>query len=280
LNIPTRCCDLHTHSTWSDGIDSATTVVENALRKGLTALALTDHDTVLGIPEARRRAEGTDLEIITGVELSSSEGELEIHILGYLFDETNGALLEQLDAFRDIRRTRALAMVERLKKLGKPLDEEDVLRRAKGDSVGRPHVAEAMVECGYVSSVEDAFRRFLGIGGPAWVPKPIFTPLQAIQLITDAGGVTSVAHPATIGRDDLIAELADLGLTGLECMHPKHDAALLAHYRTMADELGLVVTGGSDCHGRRPEGSVIGYGNVPASTVDALREAQAVRGRG
>jgi predicted metal-dependent phosphoesterase TrpH len=254
-------------------------VVDIALSKGLVALAVTDHDTIMGIPEARQRAEGTGLEVITGVELSSSDGSNELHILGYLFDENDSRLLEQLDDFRKIRRDRALTMIERLNKLGKPVDKDDVLRRAKGDTVGRPHIAEAMLDNGYVSSVEEAFRRYLGIRGPAWVPKPIFMPREAIELIHDAGGVSSVAHPATVGRDDLIPELVEYGLVGLEAIHPKHDPAMAIYYTKMAEKLGLIVTGGSDCHGRRPEGSVVGYGDVPASVVDALKAAQAERRR-
>jgi predicted metal-dependent phosphoesterase TrpH len=279
LNSATPYCDLHTHSTLSDGLDTPTSVVENALKKGLVALSLTDHDTVMGIAEARQRAEGTGLDVITGVELSSSVGDSELHILGYLFDEQNSELLSQLDDFRSIRRERASTMIQRLHKLGKPVDEVEVLRRAKGDTVGRPHIAEVMLEQGHVSSIEEAFRKYLGIHAPAWVPKPIFTPREAIDLISNAGGVSSLAHPATVGRDELIPELVDYGLIGLEAMHPKHDQAKINYYTKMAGDLGLIVTGGSDCHGRRPEGSVVGYGNVPATIVIALKKAQADRRR-
>ena len=275
-----RTCDLHTHSTWSDGVESATRVVEHALDKGLAALALTDHDTLKGIPEARARAESTDLEIISGVELSTSDGHHEIHILGYFFDENASEIVESLEKFRAIRRDRAREMIERLGELGMPLDEDDVFARAKGETVGRPHIAEALVDAGFANNLDDAFRRFIGNHGPAWIPKPLFRPEEAIELISRAGGVTSVAHPATIGDESILRKLAKSGLTGLECIHPKHDATLEDHYRRLAGELELIVTGGSDCHGRRVSGSMIGYGDVPASVVDALREAaETVRGR-
>lgn len=280
MNTSLKYCDLHTHSTWSDGVESPAKVVEHALDRKLSALALTDHDTLKGLAQARDRAAGSELEIISGVELSSARGDFEIHILGYFFDEENSELLEQLESFRSIRRERAVSMVNRLQKMGIHVEVEDVFRRARGNTVGRPHIAEAMLDSGHVSSLEDAFRRYLGNGGPAWVPKPAFTPEDAIGLVRRAGGVAVIAHPATIGRDDLIADLVKAGLVGLECIHPKHDRMTQDRYEKVALELGLVATGGSDCHGRRTSGSMIGYGNVPASVVDSLREAaQALRNR-
>jgi 3',5'-nucleoside bisphosphate phosphatase len=272
-------CDLHTHSLWSDGTEPPAQVVEHALDRELSALALTDHDTLEGLPEARARAQGTNLRVISGVELSSAEHGAEVHVLGYFLDETPGELTAALARFREVRRERARLMLERLSSMGMPLSEEDVFARAKGGTVGRPHVAEALVARGFVASLDEAFRRFLGNHGPAWVPKPVLTPAEAVALIRRAGGAAVVAHPATIGRDSLIADLAKQGLAGLECIHPKHDPSTTERYRDMARKLGLVVTGGSDCHGRRPGGSVIGYGDVPLSVVDELEEvARSVRG--
>lgn len=271
-------CDLHTHSTWSDGTEPPAQVVEHALKRGLAALALTDHDSLEGLPEARERAQGTSLRVVSGVELSTAEGQSEVHVLGYFMDEGHTELKEALAHFRAVRRERARAILERLERLGMPLTEEEVFERARGGTVGRPHVAEALVGRGYVASLDEAFRRYLGNHGPAWVPKPVLTPADAIALVRRAGGVAAIAHPATIGRDPLISELARAGLVGLECIHPKHDPGTTARYKELAMRLGLVVTGGSDCHGRRPTGSVVGYGEVPASVVDALEEAvRAVR---
>jgi hypothetical protein len=272
-------CDLHSHSLASDGTYTPSQVVEHALERGLVALALTDHDTVDGLPEARERAAGTALRIIPGIELSTSHLGVEVHVLAYFVDETATELTAALDHFRAVRRERARSILERLKSLGMPLTEDDVVDRAKGGTVGRPHVAEAMVARGYVTSFDEAFRRYLGTHGPAWVPKPVPTPPEAIALVRRAGGVTAIAHPATIGNDALIPELAGQGLVGLECIHPKHDPASEQRYRDMARRLGLIVTGGSDCHGRRPGGSTIGYGDVPAGVVDALEDAVR-RGRG
>jgi len=254
-------------------------VVEHALAKGVAALALTDHDTLEGLPEARARAEGTGLRVISVVAVSCDDNGAEVHVLGYFVDENLEELSSALARFREVRRERARLMLERLSSMGMPLSEEDVFARAKGGTVGRPHLAEALVAQGHVGSLDEAFRRYLGNHGPAWVPKPVLTPTEAVQLVRRAGGAAVVAHPATIGRDSLIADLAGQGLAGLECIHPKHDPGMVERYRDMAKKLGLVVTGGSDCHGRRPGGSMIGYGDVPAAVVDELEEAaRSVRG--
>lgn len=272
-------CDLHSHSLCSDGTYTPSQVVEHALDRGLSALALTDHDTVDGLPEARERAAGTSLRIVPGIEISTSHGGTEVHVLAYFVDETTSELVAALNHFRVVRRDRARAILDRLKGLGMPLSEAEVVERARGGTVGRPHVAEAMVARGYVSSFDEAFRRYIGSHGPAWVPKPVPTPREAIELVRRAGGVTAIAHPATVGHDGLIPELARHGLVGVECIHPKHDPASEQRYRDIAQRLGLVITGGSDCHGRRPGGSMIGYGDVPASVVDELEAAvRALRG--
>jgi len=274
-------CDLHSHSLASDGTYTPSQVVEYALERGLAALALTDHDTVAGLPEARERAAGTALRIIPGIEISTAHLGVEVHVLAYFVDETATELTTALEHFRAVRRDRARSILERLKRLGMPLTEDEVVERAKGGTVGRPHVAEAMVARGYVTSFDEAFRRFIGAHGPAWVPKPVPTPQEAVELVQRSGGVAAIAHPATIGNDSLIPPLAGRGLVGLECIHPKHDPASEQRYRDLAQRLGLVVTGGSDCHGRRPGGSMIGYGDVPASVVDELEVAvRRVRGAG
>ena len=277
----TEFCDLHTHTLCSDGLQTPSEVVEAGLERGLKALAITDHDTLQGLDEARRRAAGTGLEIVPGVELSTAAGDLEVHVLGYFFDEDDAVFQGELRRFRDVRRERIRAILERLAELGMPLDEEEVLRCARGEAVGRPHVAEAMVARGYATNLDDAFRRFLGTHRPAWVPKPVLTPTGAIQLVAAAGGVTSVAHPATIGDDRILDDLAAAGLNAIECVHPKHDAASEARYREIAARHGLLVTGGSDSHGRKPGGIPIGYGNVSASVVEELRAAApSARARG
>ena len=270
-------CDLHSHSLWSDGTETPTQVVQHALARGLSALALTDHDTLEGLPEARAAAAGSNLRIISGVELSSAADGVEVHVLGYFVDEGE-ELKRSLAHFCDVRRERARAMLERLAAMGMTLTEEDVFARAKGGTVG-----------GRTSP-----KRW----SPAdlWALDEAFSPLprqQRPRLGSQAGAHAArgggagapcrrcrvIAHPATIGRDSMIADLAGQGLTGLECTHPKHDPQTAERYRAMARELGLVATGGSDCHGRRPGGSVIGYGDVPLSVVDELEEAsRSVRG--
>lgn len=266
-------CDLHTHTLCSDGVQTPTALVALALERGLGAIAITDHDSLRGLPEARERADGADLEIVPGVELSTAAGDLEVHVLGYFVDETHAGLLAALRRFRDVRRERVRSILLRLEELGLPLTEDEVLVHARGEAVGRPHIAEAMVARRYAASLDDAFRRFLGTHGPAWVPKPVPTPAEAVRLVSESGGVASVAHPATIGDDRILESLAAAGLAGIECIHPKHDAATERRYRETAKVLGLIVTGGSDTHGRRAGGGALGYGNVPLQVVEELRDA-------
>lgn len=274
-----RTCDLHTHTLCSDGVQTPTELVAQALERGLGAIAITDHDTLTGLDEARQHADG-GLEIVPGVELSTAAGDLEVHVLGYFVNEAHAGFLDALARFRGVRRERVRGILERLAELGMPLTEAEVLANARGEAVGRPHIAEAMVARRYATSLDDAFRRYLGTHGPAWVAKPVPTPVEAVRLVAQAGGVTSVAHPATIGDDRVLEELAAAGLNAIECTHPKHDASTERRYRDMAERLGLIKTGGSDTHGRRSGGSSLGYGDVPIAVVEELRDAaSAVRAR-
>ena len=272
--------DLHTHSCHSDGADTPTQIVAKALARGLAAIALTDHDSVDGMDEARARAEGTGLEVIAGCELSATDGSTDVHLLGYFVDDHDAEFRAALVSFREQRLLRAHAILERLEELGLPILWHDVLERAQGGAIGRPHIAEAMVRAGYVDSIDEAFRRFLGNHGPAHIAKRNLTPRAAIELVRHAGGVPVIAHPGTMQRDSLIPEVVPFGLGGVEVIHPRHDEAARRRYRALCDRYGLVATGGSDCHGSRSGVTRIGDGDVPASTVDALRaEASQPRAR-
>jgi len=265
--------DLHTHSIHSDGTFPPTAIVERALAKGLTALALTDHDSVDGLDEARARADGTGLEIISGVELSAHDGTVEVHMLGLYLDDHDAEFRQALVGFREQRLLRAHAILERLEELGFDLSWDDVLERAQGGSIGRPHIAEAMVAAGYVGSIDEAFRRFLGSKGPAHVARKTLTPRGAIELVRRAGGVAVIAHPATMQRDAIIPELARLGLTGIEVQHPRHDAGDRGRYQRLCEKYHLIATGGSDSHGARTGYSQVGDTGVTGDVVDRLREA-------
>ncbi|MDN5570453.1 MAG: PHP domain-containing protein [Propionibacteriaceae bacterium] len=247
--------DLHTHSLVSDGTDTPTHLVRKAAAAGLDAVALTDHDTFDGIAEAKLAAEALGVEVLGGVEMSTQLGGKSVHVLGYGCDPHDQVLLEELARVRVGRSDRVPAMVARLTELGLPLSVDDVLAQAGGASLGRPHVADAMVAKGYVARRDEAFERYLYEGGPAYVDR-YCTPLSAaIDLIHEARGVAVLAHPWGRGRrEDLpepyLAELAnEYRLDGVEVDHPDHDDATRAELRALASALGLLATGSSDYHG-------------------------------
>ncbi|MFE5713617.1 PHP domain-containing protein [Streptomyces sp. NPDC056501] len=248
--------DLHTHSTASDGTDSPAELVRNAAAAGLDVVALTDHDTTRGHAEAiAALPEG--LTLVTGAELSCRLDGVGLHMLAYLFDPEEPALLAERELVRDDRVPRARAMVGKLQELGVPVTWEQVARIAGDGSVGRPHVAEALVELGVVPDVSGAFTPdWLADGGRAYVGKHELDPIEAIRLVKAAGGVTVFAHPLAVKRGEVvpeaaIARLADAGLDGIEVDHMDHDEATRARLRGLAKELGLLATGSSDYHGSR-----------------------------
>ncbi|KOG20692.1 MULTISPECIES: PHP domain-containing protein [Streptomyces] len=248
--------DLHTHSTASDGTDSPAELVRNAAAAGLDVVALTDHDTTRGHAEAiEALPEG--LTLVTGAELSCRIDGISLHMLAYLFDPTEPALLAERELVRDDRVPRARAMVGKLQELGVPVTWEQVARIAGDGSVGRPHVAEALVELGVVPDVSGAFTpEWLADGGRAYVGKHELDPVDAIRLVKAAGGVTVFAHPLAVKRGQVlpeasIARLAEAGLDGIEVDHMDHDEATRARLRGLAKELGLLTTGSSDYHGSR-----------------------------
>ncbi|MFI9600758.1 PHP domain-containing protein [Streptomyces sp. NPDC004069] len=248
--------DLHTHSSASDGTDTPAELVRHAAAAGLDVVALTDHDTTRGHAEAiAALPEG--LTLVTGAELSCRVDGISMHMLAYLFDPAEPALLAERELVRDDRVPRAKAMIAKLDALGVPVTWEQVARIAGDGSVGRPHIASALVELGVVPTVSDAFTEdWLADGGRAWVEKHETDPFEAIRLVKGAGGVCVFAHPAAAKRgrtvpESRIAELAAAGLDGLEVDHMDHDADARARLRGLAGELGLLTTGSSDYHGSR-----------------------------
>ncbi|MGW2571333.1 PHP domain-containing protein [Streptomyces sp. NPDC001537] len=248
--------DLHAHSTASDGTDTPAELVRNAAAAGLDVVALTDHDTTRGYAEAIA-ALPAGLTLVTGAELSCRVDGVPMHMLAYLFDPEEPALLAERELVRDDRVPRAKGMVARLNELGVPVTWEQVERIAGGGSVGRPHVATALVELGVVPTVSDAFTEdWLADGGRVFVEKHETDPFEAIRLVKAAGGVTVLAHPAAGKRgrtvpESAIAEMAAAGLDGIEVDHMDHDEETRARLRGLAKELGLLTTGSSDYHGSR-----------------------------
>lgn len=271
-----RRVDLHCHTVVSDGTLTPTELVQRARLKGLAAIAVTDHDHLGGLREAWAAGARIGVEVVAGVELSVAHEAGDVHLLGYLVDAEDRALLGRLERLRDVRARRAQLIVAKLQDLGVAIDLEDVAREVASDdqAIGRPHVARALVKRGHASSIQDAFDQWLADGRPAAVPKEKLSAREAIDLVRRAGGVAVLAHAVTLpedAREPLLRELAKLGLGGVEVDYPKHDAALRAQLRAMADELGLVATGGSDYHGANKPDVELGMVDVDHAVIDELR---------
>lgn len=272
---PIRRVDLHLHTTASDGWLSPTEVVRRALALGLAAIAITDHDTTQGVAEALEAAKGTELEVVPGVELSAGVSRTEVHILGYDVSCEDAALREKLQLLGDSRLIRAQRMTEKLSRMGLPVEWDRVQELASGAAIGRPHVARAMLEKGYVSSVAGAFNQYIGANGPAYVERYKLSPAEAIQLVLASQGLPVLAHPLQISH--LIPELARQGLVGLEAYYPGYAAEETYFLLDLAAKHGLVATGGSDFHGDAGQSTnEIGCVNVPLDALVSLRARRAV----
>jgi len=260
MNTPPRTeqgIDLHAHTTASDGSLTPTELVGKAHALGLAALAVTDHDTLGGLAEARAAAQETGLDLVPGVELSVEDDAGRFHLLGYGFDPEDAALADTLITLRRSRAARNALMAERMAALGLPVTMEDVRAEAGPDAqvIARPHFARALIKKGVVASVAEAFDKYLSTGKPLYLPKEVLTPRDAIALIHDAGGVAVMAHPGLIQMDE--AALADRveilaredGLDGIEALYSQHSRADTDRFLALAARLGLLVTGGSDFHG-------------------------------
>lgn len=246
--------DLHTHSLVSDGTDTPAALIEHAADAGLDAVALTDHDTFDGLPEAIAAGRTLGVEVLGGLEFSTRFAGRSVHLLGYGPDTQDVPLNAELARVREGRDGRVPAMVERLTQAGLPLTLAEVLAQAGGASVGRPHIADALIARGYVADRDQAFQEWLHDGGPAFVDRYATPIVEAIRLVGAAGGVAVIAHPwsrgaAAVLTEPVLAELAAAGLAGLEVDHPDHDADQRAELRAIAARLGLLVTGSSDHHG-------------------------------
>ena len=266
--------DLHLHTRYSDGTYTPAELAGRAQELGLTAIALTDHDTMEGCAETAAACAAAGIDFIPGTELTAETGGKEVHILGYFLDLAHAGLLAELHAAQEVRRQRIQEMVRRLNDLGLALPAQAVFDLADCRSPGRPHVARALVQGGFVRSLDEAFEKYLKKDRPAWVPKKKLSVARAIALIHAAGGVAVMAHPALNHDDGLVPRVAASGLDGLECQHPKHKAEAVEKYRRMADELGLVATGGSDCHGRSKNRPTMGTVLLDDAQVTALRAAR------
>jgi len=265
--------DLHSHTTASDGTLAPRELVRLAARHGVRVLAVTDHDSTGGLAEAIDEARKlVPFEIVPGLEINCDVPGAEIHVLGYCLDWEAAWFQEFLGVQREERRQRVYRIAARLADLGMPIDPAEVFTLVKEGSAGRPHVAQVMVDHGYVKSIREAFDRYLSANGPANVPRKRFTPVEAVRIIRRARGVPVLAHPGLANRDELIPELVEAGLMGIETFYPEHSAAQITAYREMCGRLGLIATGGSDFHGPSVSGARHpGLQPVPESAWRELR---------
>ncbi len=243
--------DLHTHTIASDGALSPRALVERAHRLGIRTLAVTDHDTLAGVPEAAAAAAARGMELLPGIEITAVHGGRDVHVLAYFLDPHPEGLTPFLVRQRRDRTRRALEMSARLAALGAPVDLEDLVAGAEaaGRAVARPTVARALLDAGHVTSLQQAFDRWLADGRPAYVPRTGASPAEVVRLVARSGGVPVLAHPGLLRKDELIPELAAAGLGAIEAYHSDHDAGVQSRYLRLADEHRLAVSGGSDFHG-------------------------------
>jgi predicted metal-dependent phosphoesterase TrpH len=255
--------DLHAHSTASDGSREPADVVREAKRIGLAAIALTDHDTVAGITEAVTAGEALGVRVVPGVELSAVEGDVETHILGLHLSDTR-ELEAKLIELREMRRSRAERMVQRLNDLGVRIEFASVLEQAAGGAIGRPHVARAMIAEGWAVDFRDAFDRYLGNGRPAYVTKERLAVTDAVTLIHRSGGLAILAHPSHSGTRERIAAFVEQGMDGVEVRHPSHSSEDISRLAALVQHFSLVPSGGSDWHGSADGPRTLGMMRVPA----------------
>lgn len=273
--------DLHLHTTHSDGGLPPAEVVALAHRAHVTALAITDHDTVMGIPEAMEAGARFGMEIIPGIEISSRSDRHELHILGYFFDFKDSTLLGHLERFRRARHVRNPQMIERLNRLGIEITYEEVKALAQTDAIGRPHIARVLMQKGYVKSAKEAFDRYLAEGAAAYVSRELPTPAEAIAMIRAAHGVAALAHPSWLDRSEGIyktcEQLKSAGLAAVEVYYSTHRPEQTAQYVETAHRLDLLLTGGSDFHGITKPDIEVGVGRghlcVPITLLEPLRKA-------
>ena len=270
--------DLHMHSTASDGSRAPADVVRAAHGAGLVAIALTDHDTVDGLREAQQAGAELGVRIVNGVELSAVEGSVETHVLGLHLHDIH-VLERGLAELRAMRQRRAQQIVDKLIEIGVQVAYDDVLAQAGEGALGRPHVARALVADGWATDVRDAFDRYLGAGKPAYVAKDQLGMADAIAMIHAAGGLAVLAHPGGAATRERLNALIAFGLDGVEVKHPGHSPSDTARLTTLAGQLGLVMSGGSDWHGAADGPRTIGMMQVPEAWLAQQDERLAVLGR-
>ncbi|MBO4300002.1 MAG: PHP domain-containing protein [Desulfovibrio sp.] len=283
MKTESKYVDLHTHSTASDGTDTPAALVTAASAAGLAAIALTDHDTLAGLEEAQAAGRELGVDVVRGCEISCGTEYGELHMLGLWLPEKPTSLEEKLTWLRQQRRERNVGIVAKLRALGLDVSMDEVLAQAKGESVGRPHIAAVLMAKGYVRTKDEAFREYLGDGGKAWLPKTVLTPEESVRLLSGLGATVSLAHPMlrktpAAWLDAMVAHLKDCGLDAIEAYHSEHSESQTRDCLELARRYGLAVSGGSDYHGSNKPSIKIGrgYGSLRVS-VQLYEELRRLR---
>ena len=264
--------DLHTHTNHSDGFFTPAQLIDKAREKNIDILSITDHDNLAAIEEAVEYGKKVGMEIIPGVEISSDILDREIHILGYFVEPGNAELERYLHFFREERLKRADRIVSKLNVIGISLQLDDVLKISKNSAVGRPHIAQALVEGGFTNSYYEAFNKYIGNGCVAYEKKVHVSPRSAFKIINDSGGLAFIAHPGVM-PENILKELIEAGVDGIEVIHPSHNNQLVKFYRGIVNEYFLLESGGSDFHGgKREDENNLGKFFVNQSVVEAMRQ--------
>ena len=267
--------DLHMHTTASDGTLAPAALVDRAHEAGIRTMSVTDHDTMAGVPEAAAAAAGRGIEFLPGIEITAVADGRDVHMLGYFLDAAPASLDRFLTSQREDRVRRAREMGEKLAALGVPIPIDRLIEKAAaaGRAVARPVVARALVEAGHCANLQEAFDRWLADGGGAYVARRGAPPAEVVGLVARAGGLTSLAHPGLLRRDEVIPGLAEAGLGAIEAFHSDHDTAAQARYQRLADRHGLAVSGGSDFHGdRHHRAKSFGRVGLPRARFETLLE--------
>lgn len=267
-----KYADLHVHTFYSDSTFSPEEVVACAKDKGLSAIAICDHDSTEGIDPCRKIGDLADVEIVPGIELTVEKADAEIHILGYFIEYKTEWFQKRIKTIQDFRVDRIHKMIEKLNDEKIPVKMEDVSKLAGKGTMGRLHLAKAMISTGKIKNFREAFDKYIGFLKPCYVSNIGFSPQEAVETILKIGGVPVMAHPAVMGKDEYIDELIGYGLRGIEVYHTDHKASVVEHYEKLAEEYGLIMTGGSDCHGLGKGRVLMGGVRVPYSVVEKLKE--------
>lgn len=274
--MPDKYADLHLHTVFSDGTYTPHQLIEEAAKASLSAIAVVDHDTFDGIAPVQEAARSRDIEVVPGIELTAEYDASEIHILGYFIDYNDDTFIKKLQLIKQDRIERIYKILDKLRELGIDLRSDSVFNISGPGTIGRLHIARAMVTEGIVGSIPEAFSRYIGDKSPAYYSGFKLSPQEAILLIKNSGGVAVLAHPYIINNEQVIAKIIEYGIMGIEAYYPEHAAKATKQYVELARSRGLLVTGGSDCHGLAKPQARIGAVKVPYAVVEELKRARRI----